>query len=264
MRYKDYELPIYEQIYPDLQLIGVRHSDISERKHRKSIEQFKKTLTSLDHLAFEGNEMSHMINLQLRKLSYEQLALRHFDSQKHFLDEESDYLEILGKYEVSPYLFGIFKAVSGFVSVIPNSKPDEFFLNIRAYLEFGKEIYPGYNRVDIDGIMRVFPKLMIEFLAGDTLFEACLKGANQFNSYLARVRDHMVYAPGIVNLRSDFHGQKGVILGESHIIYLRDLLLGRIEPDYIGWRQYTAKLDTEQKRGIRFLEDFVKRHLNAV
>ncbi len=262
MQHRNDKFPTYEQVYPDVHLIGIRHRDINRYRHRKSIEHFKKKLRSLDHLAFEGNERSHRANSELGRLNYEQIALRHFQGQKHFLEENSNYLEILEKQGVSHSLFGMFKAVYGFASAyIESSEMDN--LNMRSCLELAKQIYPGYNHANIESIVQVFPLLMADLLKNNELLEACYEGAIQFNSYLTRVRDHAIYVPGIEKLRTDFEGQIGVVLGLNHVGYVRDLLLCDIRPEYIRWKPYTEKLDTKPQNGIRFLEEFVKKHFES-
>ena len=77
--------PIYEQVFPDLVLIGVHHT-IEYIRPRK-IQKFEKTLTGLDHLIFEGREKVLLENIKSRVDSYESRAMNSFNGEKYFLDE---------------------------------------------------------------------------------------------------------------------------------------------------------------------------------
>ncbi len=253
--------PIYKQVFPDVLLIGVAHNDIDEVKSRGPIKLLRNKLSSLDHLAFEGDQEVHDINSDMGRVTYEQIALAHFKGQKHFLDEGFNYADILERHGVSAPLFVLLKEVYMLPGIGADSEPGHLLSDIRKSLQIGRDIYPGFDRVDIDSLLESFPRLIETFASDATLFENCFVAADTFNTYLARVRDHAIYGAGILDLRSGYEGQKGVIFGQSHFDYLKDLLKGGFERDYVHWAQYTPTLGRESQDAIRFLEGFAREYL---
>ncbi len=253
--------PVYEQVFPDLLLIGVAHNEIDEVKSRGPIRLLKSKLSSLDHLAFEGDQSVQDIVSDSGKITYEQIASVYFKGQKHFLEEGYDHAEVSERHGVSIPLFGLFKAVLMLPQIGAHAEPGHLLSDMRRALESGAQFYPSFNRDNIDSFLEVFPKLIETFTSDETLFENCFEAAAIFNKYLARVRDHAIFGAGILDLRSGYSGQKGVIFGQSHFDYLKDVLKSGFERDYIPWAHYTPTLRGESQDAIRFLEGFAREYL---
>lgn len=249
--------PEYRKV-DDLLLIGVNHKEI---KHQKKVQRirnlvriFVKKIRVLDHLAMEGHADIRVYNDAMGIRNFEQLAINSFNGEQvHFLDEDTNYAELLEKFGISKMLFGIFKLLKGFPHIVtPTASGEEVVNGMKNYLEVGVHLYPGFRDVPVSTLNESMTKILAAIITSD--LEQILDAAEAFEKYLARFRDHIIYAPKLRKIRADHRGKIGAVLGKNHIDVLFKLLRGQKQNVYPNWAEYVKGLDIGTRKGIDFVE----------
>ncbi|MEK6811351.1 MAG: hypothetical protein AABX96_02480 [Nanoarchaeota archaeon] len=254
-----FESPVYEQVFPDLVLIGVHHKDVKPKG--KDVYKLERKLDCLNHLAFEGTENTQKYMVEINARNYEFKAFNYFKGRKHFLDEGVDYTAILSSQRVQKPIIAVCQILRNIREIIDAGKNGKFTQALKTYLKRTEQTIPGFSNLKTDEILEAFPYLM-EKMGNSTVHEDCMLASFKFTEYRSLLRDVKIYGPKISTMRT-LEGNKGAIVGGGHIKNLKAFLTGNIGSDVILWEEYVNNLDNASRRGFGILEEWAMIHCNG-
>lgn len=254
--------PLYHDAGDGLQLIGITHQSFPRSQPTSKIMNFRRVVTSLDHVAFEGYSR-YMFDLRPNK-GYEDLAISIARGQKHFLDQGANYAAGLERLGMPVSLYGFLRAAKA-VDDTPPVGPEHFAVYIRDSLT-GISVEAPHSAISSGLASRIV--LHLPNIVGESCRLAEERGdcatlrevVKSFKDYLFQFRDTAVYAPRLRELQQ-LSGRKGAIVGVAHVLSLAALLSGN-GPELPSWNDYVAGAPAPIQESLGRMERYIAKNFH--